>query len=450
MDNKEDSFKKNYFKFVKNHIRIITLLFFLIIFTIFSLRHYILGGKVAASVDALCPFGGFETLYYTISTGKFIPQIMMSSLVLAIGIIISVIILRKGFCGYVCPFGAIQELIGNLNPKLKKDKRIKYNSVDDYAKYVKYVLLVLIIILTSITGTLIFKNYDPFNTFFHFGKGVFWDYEPLELTTHLIGLSITIFILVMSYFISRFWCKYLCPLGATMNLFSRLSFSRIKYDKSKCINCSICHKKCPMQINPTKNNYIKNIDCIDCNICVSKCPKNALERTLFNKKINLSKYLIMFLILFFSIIVIAKLSGIWESVPNLNPKSGDNHMASAMIKGWMTISEVSDATGVPLYKLQEHFDILSSQVSIPMKELSSQIDGFETSLVRDFVDFYQENGGCYDEVGSFGSDSVFNEKSNDVVNNFPNCPFGIENDSYPGKCGLYTDTNNDSLCDYSQ
>ena len=62
-----------------NIIRYSILIFFLLLFTIFSLRHFILGGKAAASVDALCPFGGFETLYTFIATGSMVPRILMSS-----------------------------------------------------------------------------------------------------------------------------------------------------------------------------------------------------------------------------------------------------------------------------------------------------------------------------------------------------------------------------------
>ena len=98
--------KREYIKF-----RYLVIIFFIVLFSLFSLRHFIIGGKFAASVDALCPFGGFETLFTFIATGGFVPRILMSSLILGIGLILTVIILKKGFCGYICPFGAVQELV---------------------------------------------------------------------------------------------------------------------------------------------------------------------------------------------------------------------------------------------------------------------------------------------------------------------------------------------------
>ena len=201
-------------------IRYSVLAFFVVLFTVFAWRHFLLGGGVAASVDALCPFGGFETLYTYIATGGFVPRVFISSLILAVGVLVTVIIFRKGFCGYICPFGALQELFGMV----WKRKQELPRKVDSYVRYLKYAILAIILIGTAVTGVLVFRDYDPFLTFFHFGRGIFWGEEEGSLAAFII----TIAVLAASIFVSRIWCRYLCPLAGTMNLFGWLGFTRIQ------------------------------------------------------------------------------------------------------------------------------------------------------------------------------------------------------------------------------
>jgi len=178
----------------KGILRYSILIFFLVLYSVFSVRHFILGGGVAASVDALCPFGGFETLYTFIATGGFVPRILMSSLVLAVGVLLTAIVLRRGFCGYICPFGTVQELLG----KLSRRKMAVPKAIDRNARYIKYGMLAAILIGTALTGTLVFREYDPFITFFHFGKGLLWGEEE---AVSLVPIGITIAVLSASIII---------------------------------------------------------------------------------------------------------------------------------------------------------------------------------------------------------------------------------------------------------
>lgn len=407
-------------------IRYLILISFLVLFSIFSLRHFILGGGVAASVDALCPFGGFETLFTFIATGGFVPRILMSSLILAIGVLVTVIIFRRGFCGYICPFGTVQDLFG----KLRKNKiNFKY---DKQAKYIKYLILILILVGTAVTGTLVFRTYDPFMTFFHFGKGIIWDYEPVEFSENIIGFGITIVVLIGSVFISRIWCRYLCPLAATMNIFTWFGFSRIKRNKKTCIDCKICDKKCPVGVTVSTVDSVKDIECINCNRCVNVCPKNSLSLNIFGKKELVTTYIVLLLLLFFAVIGAAKAVGIWQSIPTTSLEDTTGTIDSELIKGWMTLDQVAEASDINVQHFVQDFGLQEVPTNTPLKDIKNYKEDFETSDVRDYVANFVH-----------GVDHIEPEFE-------ASCPWGLNNDPAPGRCALYEDKNNDGLCDLSQ
>lgn len=419
---------------MKKHIlfRNIVLFTFLILFTFFSLKHFVFGPGESASVDALCPFGGFETLYSLISTGYFLPRIMMSSLILAIAVLVTVIIFRRSFCGWICPFGTAQELLG----KITKKKYTVPQKVDKYGRFLKYLILAWIIIGTAWFGTLVFRGYDPFMTFFHFGKGILWDYSPDELKAHALGFSITILVLLASIFIERFWCKYFCPLGAITAILSKIGLTKIKRNADRCNDCGICNRECPVEINIKDTDFVKSAECINCSICVEKCPKQSLSYKLGKFKIKTATLAIFTIAIIFGSVFITRQLNIWHSIPQISDYSPKGRkLVGEDVKGTMSLNDVSLASGISTdiiakaLELPEHIS-----TTLPFKSVKDiyKID-FHTESVRNFIDNY--NQADYPELYN---------------NNKPTCPWNIKNDYYPGKCGLYADTDKNSICDLSK
>lgn len=369
----------------KNTFRYTFIVSILILFSIFSLRHLIFGGKVAPSIDAICPFGGFETLYTYITTGNFVPGILISGLIVALAVILSMVFFRRGFCGWICPFGIVQELFG----KITKKKITIPVSIDSKLRYMKYLVLALILILTAITGTLIFKNYDPFLNFFHFGKGVFWD---LGEEAALTGFLIAIVIVLLSVFIERVWCKYFCPLGAVMALGSRLSFSKIKRDRNSCTNCKLCDSKCPVGLKTSNIDSMKDIECIDCMRCVDSCPNSSLSTQIFGKKIN-SVYFSIGLVIFIALfLVLSMLVGIWNSSQASTIVSFSGDLNPDNVKGWMTIQDISDATKIPVTCFVENLGLPKDiDPKIAMKDIPLKYNStIDTSSFRTFLEYYSQ------------------------------------------------------------
>ena len=82
--------------------------------------------------------------------------------------------------------------------------------------------------------------------------------------------------LILFYLFGRFWCRYLCPLGAIFGLFNRVSILKVKLDTMKCTNCKVCLSNCPVNIKKV-DDIGKSSDCIQCAKCISECPTEALQ-----------------------------------------------------------------------------------------------------------------------------------------------------------------------------
>ena len=156
-----------------------------------------------ASLHAICPFGGVVTIYEFMTTGDFIQKIHSSSFILMTLGVLTAILFGAIFCGYICPFGTFQEWIGKLGQKLfpKKYNKLIPSKIDRVLRYLRYVVLAMVVYQTAISAKLVFQSIDPYYTLFN-------------LFTSEIAVSGYIMlgvIAVLSLFIERPWCKYLCP-----------------------------------------------------------------------------------------------------------------------------------------------------------------------------------------------------------------------------------------------
>lgn len=194
----------------------------------------------------LCPITTVQNVLFKYETAYL--------LMFLIPVIISFIFGRI-YCGYVCPFGGVQELL-----YMKKyGKKVPYKT-DKLLRYVKYIVLAIVVIAALSAGR-VFSGSTPFKSLFTFEFAI-------------IGILITTVFAILSIFIYRPFCKYLCPYGALMAFASRFSIFKVKKNDS-CVNCNLCLKKCPMGAMETPGEV--SDECIMCGECCCACPKNSLE-----------------------------------------------------------------------------------------------------------------------------------------------------------------------------
>ena len=183
------------------------------------------------------------------------------------------IILGRTICGFLCPAGLLQELLYKIKtPKLKKNS---YTRVFTYTKYIILVALVIVIPI-FISSPTFCKYICPVGTF---EGGIFRLLNPNN-ESDLVQLasiftwkfSVLVAVIVASIFIFRFFCRFICPLGAIYGFFNKFALLGVKLDKDKCTECGLCISHCKMDIR-----HVGDHECINCGECISVCPANAIS-----------------------------------------------------------------------------------------------------------------------------------------------------------------------------
>lgn len=227
----------------------------------------------APSVDAVCPFGAVESAWTWLTTGTALPKIQPSNVVVAIGLLISILLAGNVFCGWVCPFGTVQDVLTKVRTWLRLPTVRLSARVDRLARHLRFVVLALVLVQSAMTARLWFADFDPFVTMF----GLHWIFEP-EPTKMWLGWGLLAIVLITSVLIERAWCRYLCPLGGILSILGRASLFRIRRREDSCTGCNLCVTPCPMGIDVAKPVPAVSSDCIGCLECLAQCPTGgALE-----------------------------------------------------------------------------------------------------------------------------------------------------------------------------
>lgn len=147
---------------------------------------------------------------------------------------------------------------------------------DKVLKLLKYVILVLIFVFLWTLAVPLDSMYNPWNIFGMYSTFKGWT----DLSAWIsVGGILLLLIMAGDFLIERFFCRYLCPLGAIFALLSRFRLHKIKKPSEKCGNCSLCTMKCSMGIQLKKTDVVKSGECIDCYRCVDVCPRKNVTGT---------------------------------------------------------------------------------------------------------------------------------------------------------------------------
>lgn len=218
-----------------------------------------------ANCERWCPFGGVEALYTYLTAGDMLCSLGVSNFFILGGVLVSTVLLRRAFCGYLCPIGAISEWLGRLGKLLRlKQFRIS-GKVDRLLSLLKYGVLVIILYATWRAGELVFRGFDPcYALISRHGPDITW-----------WAYVISVVVAVGSLIVILPFCRWLCPMAAVFNPFSRFALARIQRDLASCVDCGVCAKHCPVGIPVDQVVQVTAARCFSCLNCLEACPTSG-------------------------------------------------------------------------------------------------------------------------------------------------------------------------------
>ncbi|MDD5166163.1 MAG: 4Fe-4S binding protein [Candidatus Omnitrophica bacterium] len=230
--------------------------------------------------------------------GYFIMQGWMAFLFFFLYLIIFIIIFNKLWCGWICPFGTLQDGISFIRKKLKIRETQFSEKTKHSIRPIKYLLIILNFVMPfgfafgAVAATPIFCRICPVKTLLPPLHGNILNLTigfPPGVVYSIITCIFAAFILIMIFFRERFFCT-ICPICAMIHIFHKSSLLQFKKNVGACDSCGNCWRVCPVDIKEVylekkKENVIQE-NCNLCLKCIEACPqKGALSIKYFNKTI---------------------------------------------------------------------------------------------------------------------------------------------------------------------
>lgn len=220
-------------------------------------------------IEAFLPISSLISLKYWLVTGIF-NHVHPSGLVILLLALATGLLLKRGFCSWICPFGLLTEYLNRLH-KLIFRRHVKLPPWLDYPlRSLKYLLLgffLWAIVLKMDAVALEYFIFSPYNMVADIKMLYFFQNITAFAFWVLVGLF------VLSILIRNFWCRYLCPYGALLGVLSFLSLLKIHRNDETCTNCQKCTRTCPVDIKVHKTSSVISDECHACLRCVAVCPE---------------------------------------------------------------------------------------------------------------------------------------------------------------------------------
>jgi ferredoxin len=217
---------------------------------------------VGGHCERWCPFGGVEAMATFASEGSMLCSLGTSNFFILGGVVAMTVLLRRAFCGYLCPLGTLAECINSLGRRMRIPRLQVPPKVDRVLSLLKYPILAIILYATWRAGELILRGFGPcYALIGRHGEDItYWAY----VVSGLVALA--------SLALMVPFCRWLCPLAAVLNLFSRFGLTRIKRNTDHCSSCGHCSKHCPMAIPVDQLLEVTAARCTSCLSCIDACP----------------------------------------------------------------------------------------------------------------------------------------------------------------------------------
>ena len=220
-------------------------------------------------------FAGIKYIAAQLGSGEKIAW--TAFLTVLVGLCGFTIVFGRFFCGFACAFGSLGDGIHTfywwLCKKCKRKPLKLGEKLCEKLSLVKYLVLAWIVILCYLGLYPPIKGSSPWEVFSMLRAGNF------HLGGHLLGILLLLLIFFGMCVQERFFCRFLCPMGAVFSLLPVLPFFSLHRNREECLKgCSGCTRKCPSDIAlPPEGSYGTTEDCFQCQKCIAACPKENIH-----------------------------------------------------------------------------------------------------------------------------------------------------------------------------
>lgn len=261
-------------------------------------------------VEGFLPIGSLVSLKTWVMTGHF-DTIHPAALVLFLTFVAMALLAKKSFCSFLCPVGTLSEGAWKVGQRLFGRNRRIWPWLDITLLFIKYALLFFFVKLILVDM--------PAFALREFLAAPYWaiaDVKMLYFFTRMSGLAMTVILVLtlLSVVYRNFWCRYLCPYGALLGLFSMLSPFKVSRRNATCTGCGTCSRVCPSRIDVQHKARVHSPECTGCLTCVSRCPEPAtLQMSFWSRPVPGVVFISVVVLLFAVGVLSGMLSGHWQT-----------------------------------------------------------------------------------------------------------------------------------------
>jgi polyferredoxin len=274
------------------------------------------GGQAAfvnrpPGAEGFLPISALISFSYWLQTG-ILNGVHPSGLFILIAVLAVSMLFKKAFCSWLCPIGTLSESLWMLGSKLLGRNLTPPKWLDYPLRSLKYLLLAFFVYFVAGMDPTALKDfiYSPYNKMADVKMYLFF----AGITTFALWTIISL--MLLSLFVKNFWCRFLCPYGALLGITSWLSPVKVTRNPSTCIDCELCTKACPSNINVHSASRVWSDECTGCLQCVEACPVKEtldLRTSLTNTRVPNWVFAILVAGVFAAITGMAMLTGHWQN-----------------------------------------------------------------------------------------------------------------------------------------
>lgn len=261
--------------------------------------------------EAFLPISALLSLKYWFITGR-VCELHPAGFFIFVAVLLVALLLRKGFCSWICPVGTLGEILERAGRKLLRRRFTPPRWLDWPLRSLAYLLLGFFLwtTLRMDAQSLRFFLYSPFNAAADLRMYQF--FAQMSLTTAgVIGV-----LALLGLAVENAWCRYLCPYGALLGILAFLSPLKVRRNASTCTDCRKCTRVCPARIQVHAAKTVRTDACTGCYQCVEACPvKDTLAlKAPVGPAVPRWLFAVLVLVIFCGVTGLAMAAGQWKTV----------------------------------------------------------------------------------------------------------------------------------------